>query len=86
MMDIVGWTLFVGHCYFGRCTLDILRRTFHDGHRMLDIVRWTLYVAHRSLAKCSEQSVAKHAPNVPHVPNVPNTNIVPVQDRALADS
>ena len=34
------------------------------------------------LVKCSEQSWAKHVPNVPHVPNVlkvPNTNIVPGQ-------
>ena len=30
------------------------------------------------LAKCSEQSRARHVPNVPHVPN---TNVVPGQHR-----
>ena len=36
------------------------------------------------LGNCSEQSRAKHVPNVPNVPhvlNVPNTNIVPGQHR-----
>ena len=37
------------------------------------------------LAECSEQSGAKHVPNVPHAPNVPNTSIVPVQDRLCID-
>ena len=37
-----------------------------------------------NVGQSSEQSGAKHVPNVlnvPHVPNVPNTNIVPGQQR-----
>ena len=61
----------------------------YAGHRTLDIVRWKTYGGQRMVAKCSDQLVAKHVPNilnVPHVPNVPNTNIVPGSETSWCDS
>ena len=57
-MDIVRWTLYVGHgtldivhwtVYVGQRTVDIVRWTSFSGHHRVDMVRGTSYVGHLKL-------------------------------------